>query len=494
MTDIIDIKDLMSSFIDNVTSYDIYVLNFKNGGRDLRDNAMTVLGTLTYLKAQYSGQNCEGIKLIGISMGGVIGRYALAVAEENNVNHYCSEFISCDSPQRGAVINYDFQSVINDCANNDEITSSTDKFLVMNASLNSTAAKQLLRNNYLDSPSNDEYITGGYTFRKFFSEINCEIINPDHPTLPKVNDSPSNPKNKPGFAYKYNNIKNFAISNGKVERSGNLGNEPYLVEWDAGNSDYDVSPKPYDTQSGSTLGLLNAEYQNAYWIFGIWQVDFDAPSYDPVFVPTKSSLYLSTPNNPISDLTNYNDLVIPSGQNVNTYLSTHSKFDEVVIQPSNKYEHAYVSTTTVNAILNWINNPKYNNTGFISGTITGNSYGNVKIETFLGVQLLNTVYSNAQGQYEIPYPFINSANLIVKFTKNNCYEDYKNISVAYNPASGSLSYTPMNVSINQISLGSIHVNTDPAVSAFRTIQDAINYVQIQCSPTEQKTFNVIVTK
>ncbi len=48
----------------------------------------------------------------GVSMGGVIVRYALAKAENDGAPLPFKKFVSIDGPQQGAVVSYDLQSFI----------------------------------------------------------------------------------------------------------------------------------------------------------------------------------------------------------------------------------------------------------------------------------------------------------------------------------------------------------------------------------------------
>jgi hypothetical protein len=482
-------KNLLTPFLTQLNGYDVYILNFKDGGRDLRDNAMTVLGTLQFIRSKYNNTLCEGIKVFGISMGGVISRYALSFAEQNNLPHYTSEFISCDSPQRGAVLNHAFQSRIFDLAENNSISGSTNQFKKMKASLQSIAARQLLTNSYADDSSMDNYYTGGDSFKEYFCELNSEII--DNPSVVVLNTDSNHPKNNPGFPYKQNNIKNLSISNGRLEIDGNINNNPLLCEWDFGGDQLDVPSKPYDRQPGSTLGLLN---DNIDWMYTwkLWiQIDFDRPRYDPIFIPTKSSLYLKTPNNVVSDLANYNQILIPSGQNTLNYLSDNSPFDECVVQPTNKYIHAYVSETTVNTVLNWLNNGKYNNTGLISGTLSGENLSGVSIKAYANNILYGSYLTSSSGQYEIPYPYICSSTIRLEFVKQNCYPTSITFSVNYN-TNGTISYALPSVSLTSFVNTSIKIDKNISIPAYRSINEAIQFVRNDCISTLRKTYNLVI--
>ena len=49
---------------------------------------------------------------VGVSMGGVIARYALTNAESQGIKLPVASFMSFDAPQQGAVIDRDFQDFI----------------------------------------------------------------------------------------------------------------------------------------------------------------------------------------------------------------------------------------------------------------------------------------------------------------------------------------------------------------------------------------------
>jgi dienelactone hydrolase len=71
---------------------ELYFLNFRDATKDMRENAMVVLGAINYLGSLYQSETYkEGISVLGFSMGGVISRYALAYAEESQITHRCSQ-------------------------------------------------------------------------------------------------------------------------------------------------------------------------------------------------------------------------------------------------------------------------------------------------------------------------------------------------------------------------------------------------------------------
>ncbi|MDA3884517.1 MAG: hypothetical protein PF638_02880 [Candidatus Delongbacteria bacterium] len=73
-------------------------------------NASVVQDAVIFVKSKYSGQ----VVLAGVSMGGVVCRYALAAAEHLNTPLPVSHFLSIDSPQQYATIDYDLMKFIFD--------------------------------------------------------------------------------------------------------------------------------------------------------------------------------------------------------------------------------------------------------------------------------------------------------------------------------------------------------------------------------------------
>jgi len=142
-----------SSFFDQLRTYDrdVLILDFADGGKGISENAQFVKSALSYINSIKTETN--SIVLAGLSMGGVVCRYALAEAEQNSQNLNVSLFFSIDAPQQEAVIDNNFQNYIKD---HDQGTA--------NPSLSSMAAKQMLRYNTYD-PS-------GATHTNFYVGLN----------------------------------------------------------------------------------------------------------------------------------------------------------------------------------------------------------------------------------------------------------------------------------------------------------------------------------
>lgn len=145
--------------------YDIVVLNapqYTTGGKDIdggsdyiQRNAMVLVELIQTLNAQKVGE--EELVVLGPSMGGLIGRYALSYMEENSIPHETRLYISFDSPHQGANIPISFQYLINYFAQ--ELGDPT-ALEVVEQSLNTPAAKEMLTDHLL------AHLLAGSTFEQ----------------------------------------------------------------------------------------------------------------------------------------------------------------------------------------------------------------------------------------------------------------------------------------------------------------------------------------
>lgn len=82
---------------------DIAILNWGDGGRRMQANAVVVERAVERLRDSNIA-SVRNLSVIGVSMGGVIARYALADMESRNRLHSVDTFVSVDAPQQGAVV------------------------------------------------------------------------------------------------------------------------------------------------------------------------------------------------------------------------------------------------------------------------------------------------------------------------------------------------------------------------------------------------------
>lgn len=90
--------------------YDLIYLDFHNGADYMENNAMLLVELIKRVNAMKCSN--EELVVIGASMGGQVTRFALSYMEQNNMNHCVREFVSFDSPNRGANIPLGFQHFI----------------------------------------------------------------------------------------------------------------------------------------------------------------------------------------------------------------------------------------------------------------------------------------------------------------------------------------------------------------------------------------------
>lgn len=125
--------------------FDAVVLNFTDATEYVQRNAFVAVELLRQIQAAI--EPGRSIALAGASMGGLIGRYALAYMETHALEHSVRNFISFDGSQRGADIPLGLQYWVWFFADD-----SPDAAALL-AALDSPAARQLLLYHYSDPPS-----------------------------------------------------------------------------------------------------------------------------------------------------------------------------------------------------------------------------------------------------------------------------------------------------------------------------------------------------
>jgi hypothetical protein len=128
--------------------FDIVILNaplYTTDGKDIdggsdyiQRNAMVLVALIDLLNSQKVGD--EELVVLGVSMGGLIGRYGLAYMEQNSLPTETRLYISFDSPHRGANLPISLQYFINYLA---QVGGDPDATAIV-GSLNSPASKEML--------------------------------------------------------------------------------------------------------------------------------------------------------------------------------------------------------------------------------------------------------------------------------------------------------------------------------------------------------------
>ncbi|PKN74683.1 MAG: hypothetical protein CVU49_07505 [Candidatus Cloacimonetes bacterium HGW-Cloacimonetes-2] len=501
---------LINRWSNGLSDSKVYMMQLTNPTQDARDNSMIVLGALRFIhNVQPSNRLVEGSSVFGYSIGGILARYALAFAEHWDIPHYCTQYISLDSPHRGASLNVNLQRMIE---NLHTLLSDWDRDLQLVddciTALNSPAAKQLIRTNIkATNGSSNSYSIGSPEFLEFFSEINEEersnyghnncIINSDQ--------SVNNPLYKPGFPYKQNNIKSLAYSNGSLCISGNNANEEYVASYDLdiiGVFDYDFQANNcnYDTQPGSVIEDIS--YYKAGFGF-----DFDlTANYAPVIAPTRSTLFLKTESttggDPIPELAISNFTSLLPYEDA---LLSHTYFDQVCYPDtlpslvnvsgtpvphsgdfnqwnwrhgelgwhSDSFDDWVVSNIVTST--NWLNQIENRSVCMIKGQINGSDFSNITGSILINGQGLGSFSIDQNGFYSIPYLYTKDVTVRLVFEKPGCIPSYCDININYSYAMLH-DQIAQNVTIYALNLNDIRVSS-AGNGSFHTINQAVDFVQ-----------------
>jgi len=124
--------------------FDLVVLNFDEGTDYIQRNAMLAVELVEEVRAFLSPG--KSMVMIGASMGGLVGRYALAYMEFNGMDHGMETFISFDAPHRGANIPLGIQYWM------DFFSGQSAEAAYLLERLDTPAARQMLLYHHTDPP------------------------------------------------------------------------------------------------------------------------------------------------------------------------------------------------------------------------------------------------------------------------------------------------------------------------------------------------------
>ena len=513
-------QSLVTKWKSSMSDSKIYMLSLNDPTDDVRNNAMVVLGALRYIHNNRLGsQLTEGTCIYGYSMGGILARYALAYAEQWNIPHYCTQYISLDSPQRGASINLNMQNMLNSLKNKlSSLDHSNDRLNDALEALDSPAAKQLIRENrYANSNS---YNMGSYQYRNLFAEINEEdnyihevagfpmsILNANY-------DSSYVGVVKPGFPYKQNNIKCLAYSNGGLELSGNINDESLAASWSLDvwllpDDQYQALKCVYDRQPGSVFEDFSISDSG-------WFHDFElTQNYAPVIVPTRSSLYLKrnsiSGGSPVPEL-DLNVNYLSSLTSHSNILLDHTYFDQIIHAPVVPYpiteapiydgnqteviiphkadfnewnwRHGELGwrpyafdnwvASNITASANWLNQIDNRTVCTISGHINGSDFSDIAGTMLINGQENRAFNIDQNGLFQIPYLYTKNASVRLLFEKPGYLPTYRDICMTYSNAVLQ-DYTVSNVNMYAFNLNDIRVSSAGSGS-FVTINAALDFI------------------
>lgn len=134
-------KDLINCLLNK--GINVYVVNYNLNSQSIANNAAIFQSAIRYVSSINGNKQ---VVATGMSMGGVINRYACAKAENDGNPLPISKFISIDAPQQGAFISMSLQDYIKNtnASNNDTYSDHAS---------NNDAAKQLLQQHKFDPGS-----------------------------------------------------------------------------------------------------------------------------------------------------------------------------------------------------------------------------------------------------------------------------------------------------------------------------------------------------
>lgn len=239
---------------------DIVILDFGDGGRDLRANAAVVQEAISYLRVTKTDPN-RGLDVAGVSMGGVVARYALAKMEQENDTHGVANFVSIDAPQQGAIVHGTLQHDIKARAEPADWPPSIARL----------AGQQLLQYSAFDTTNPTEH-------QRFFSDLEALNGGVGYPQLTQnVGVSFGTPNANPNPNQRWL----------RLDVSGLCD----LIEWgwpDCDDHDYDV------VGNLALAGSYLPKEVTRFWGRRAWgTVRFELLRYDPVhpvFIPYVSAL------------------------------------------------------------------------------------------------------------------------------------------------------------------------------------------------------------
>jgi hypothetical protein len=264
-------SELFDCLLEN--GFDIYVLYYKYNPQDLRNNAAIYSSAIDYISNTWNNSN--NIVAAGISMGGVISRYALAKAEHIGDPLPVDKWISLEAPHQGAYISKELQDFLEEKTSDD-----FDKYANNNA-----AAKILMIYNVYDkNPDGFNIYNGtnrGIIHTNFYNELN-NLNGNGYPQL----------------------THNIGVTFSTNVPSPHSYNDTWL-NISPPNRDFEL--KPLELEAGSYLPQLNIDPSMVMIWWGLYWTTITVTQYKhPVFISHASSLDI------VNGVSRFDKTIIPS--------------------------------------------------------------------------------------------------------------------------------------------------------------------------------------
>lgn len=182
----IEDSNLADLLLNGSREYDVFYINWRNGVDYMQRNAYAVQEVIRWVNSIKVGN--EPNVVLGQSMGGVIGRYALADMEERNMNHDTRLFISHDAPHLGANVPLSVQYMYRDLTQQYlELDNRGLGILLLSLFLDSEGRQQAGEiSRLLDQPAarqliknwvNSSYQVDNAMHTRFYNELRAKGIN-----------------------------------------------------------------------------------------------------------------------------------------------------------------------------------------------------------------------------------------------------------------------------------------------------------------------------
>jgi len=172
--DLSEIYDIVNqqNMINNLRNlgYDLILINFNAGDDYIQRNAMLLVKVIQTInnRMQTAGtmKTANQIVVVGPSMSGLVSRYALTYMEQNSIPHNVRNWISFDSPMKGANVPLGVQHWLRFYADEANVAGAQDAL----QSLQGPAAKQMLTYYYTATSGH----TAGHhsLYSSFYNELN----------------------------------------------------------------------------------------------------------------------------------------------------------------------------------------------------------------------------------------------------------------------------------------------------------------------------------
>jgi hypothetical protein len=322
--------------------FDAVVLDFTDATDYIQRNSFVAVELIDYVNSVL--EPGASIAIVGASMGGLVGRYALSYMEDNGLDHNVRTFISFDAPHKGANIPLGLQYWVK------FFSIESDAAADLLASLQTPAPKQMLAYYFTDPPQSAP------TSDALLMELETDLAAVgDYPQLPRLVAIANGSGYTAGQAfgageqlilYEYNSLLVDIIGNvwavpdggdqmifdGELNRIWPLPDD-YLQVSVSGTRPYDSAPGG-TRSSMATMDSTEAPYGDIIALHGAH-----------CFIPTISALDIDT-----------EDLFYDIAGDAN--LLAHTPFD-VVYFPIENQEHIAITAESANWFIDEIERGVY---------------------------------------------------------------------------------------------------------------------------------------